>query len=197
MSDDLGHRRSRLPSVSRSLQALAVVVLLMIVGATAQQLLAVRSAIISNTRSQMSRLDMVFAEQTGRAVETVDFILRNVVETLQTLGATPPVDRAAFDELLWRRIQGVRQVTEVTITDAAVNILYSSRRADRGELPAAARALAEAAAAHPEAGLQISEPLRGSDGQWTALMMRRISGSDGSFQGTAIGYLNLIWPAQW
>jgi signal transduction histidine kinase len=191
MSEDVGRRRSRFPSVSRPLQVLAVVVLVLIVGATAQQLLAVRSAIIENTKNQMSRLDMVFAEQTGRAVETVDFILRNAIETLQTMRATPPVDARSFDELLRRRIQGVRQVSEVAITDVAGGILYSSREGPSGELPAAARALVEAQASHPEAGLQISEPFRGSDGQWTALMIRRISAQDGRFDGAAIGYLNL------
>jgi hypothetical protein len=102
MSELVSNRRIRLPSVSRSLQVLAVFVLVLILGATAQQLLSVRSAIIENTKRQMSRLDMVFAEQTGRAVETVDFILRNAMETLQALKATPPVDARAFDELLRR-----------------------------------------------------------------------------------------------
>ena len=157
VSEKLGHRRSRLPSVSRSLQVLAIVVLVVIVGATAHQLLTVRSAIISDTERQMSRLDMVFAEQTGRAVETVDFILRNTIESLQTLRASPPVDGRVFEELLRRRIQGVRQVTEIAITDTAGHILYSSRDGPPGELPAAARALIEAQAGHPEADLQISE----------------------------------------
>jgi signal transduction histidine kinase/CheY-like chemotaxis protein len=173
------------------LQVLAVFVLVLIVGVTAHQLLTVRSAIISDTERQMSRLDMVFAEQTGRAVETVDFILRNTIETLQTLRATPPVDGRAFEELLRRRIQGVRQVTEIVITDTAGHILYSSRDGPPGKLPAAARALIEAQAGHPEAGLQISEPVRGADGEWTALMIRRISTRAGDFDGAAVGYLNL------
>jgi hypothetical protein len=58
-------------------------------------------------------------------------------------------------------------------------------------LPPAARALVEAHASHPEAGPQISEPFRGPDGQWTALMIRRISAHQGRFEGAAIGYLNL------
>jgi hypothetical protein len=191
MSELVSNRRIRLPSVSRSLQVLAVFVLVLILGATAQQLLSVRSAIIENTKRQMSRLDMVFAEQTGRAVETVDFILRNAMETLQALKATPPVDARAFDELLRRRVQGVRQVSEVAITDTDGRILYSSAEGKPSELPPAARALVEAQASPPEAGLQISEPFRGPDGQWTALMIRQISAPDGRFEGAAIGYLNL------
>ena len=191
MTEDVSDRRSRFPSVSRPLQVLAVVVVVFIIGATAQQLLVVRSAIIENTKHQMSRLDMVFAEQTGRAVETVDFILRNAIESLQALRATPPVDPHAVDELLRRRIQGVRQVSEIAITDPTGKILYSSKEGPPGELPVPSRALVEQQGGHPDAGLQISEPFRGPDGQWTALMIRRISLHDGRFGGAAIGYLNL------
>jgi hypothetical protein len=107
------------------------------------------------------------------------------------LRATPPVDAHALDELLRRRIQGVRQVSEIAISDSGGRILYSSKEGPPSELPPAARALVEDQARHPEAGLQISEPFRGSNGQWTALMIRRISSQDGRVDGAAIGYLNL------
>ncbi len=185
------HRQRGFLSVSRSLQALAVVVLLLILGATAQQLMLARASIIADTERQMARLDMVLAEQTGRAVETVDFSLRNAIETLQTLRATPPVDAQAFDGLLRRQIDGVRQVSEIAIADPSGRILYSSRAGPAAEPPAEARALVESLAARPEPGLRFSEPLRGRDGQWTALMMRRIVGRDGGFEGAAIAFLNL------
>src|SRR5262249_53225124 len=53
------------------------------------------------------------------------------------------------------------------------------------------RALIEADARHPVADLQISEPVRGPDGEWTALMIRPIANREGGFEGAAIGYLNL------
>ncbi len=180
-------------SVSRSLQALAVVVVALIVGATVHQLLSGRAAIIADTEREMARLDMVFAEQTGRAVETVDFLLRNAIELLQTMRAKPPVDAAAYDNLLSRRIAGVRQVSEIAVTDKDGNILYTSRPGPPRELPPPARALIAAQAAHPTPGLQFSDPMRGPDGQWTALMLRPILGHDGTFQGDAIAYLNLAY----
>ena len=186
-------RRRGIFSISRSLQGLAIAVLVLIVGATAEQLFAIRSAIISDTKRQMSRLDMVFAEQTGRAIETVDFILRNAIETLQNLQATPPVDARAYDELLRRRIEGVRQISEVAITDSAGKVLYSSRRGAPGELPADVRASVNTVAADPEPRLHFSQPLRGPDGQWTALMTRRISDRDGRFEGASIAHLNLLY----
>jgi signal transduction histidine kinase len=184
-------RRRRLPSISRSLQALALAVLMLILVATAQQLLAVRTAVIADTERQMARLDMVFAEQTGRAVETVDFILRNVIESLQSARAAPPVDAARFDELLRRRIDGVRQLSEVEIADPEGQVLYSSRPGGPSPLPPTALAIIHAMAAEAQPGLRFSQPLKSQDGKWTALMLRRMTDRDGAFAGAAIAFLNL------
>jgi hypothetical protein len=145
-------------SISRSLEVLAAIVVVLIVAATAHQLLASRAMIISNTEQQMSRLDMVFAEQTGRAIEGVDLILRNAIDTLEALRASPPVDAAAYREILARRIAGVRQVSEIAITDASGEVLYSSRPGALHQLLPAARALVAAQAVHFRPGLQFSEP---------------------------------------
>src|SRR5271170_1112416 len=139
----------------------------------------------------MARLDMVFAEQTGRAVETVDFILRSSIESFLSLSAKPPIDAAAYDDWLRRRIAGVRQVKEVAVTDKNGHILFSSRPGPADQLPPAMRSFVAAQAAHAHAGLQFSDPLRGPDGQWTALMLRPILSPDGAFEGAAIAFLNL------
>ncbi|HEV2300510.1 MAG TPA: ATP-binding protein, partial [Stellaceae bacterium] len=163
------------------------------VGGTTHRLLTTRAAIIANAEQQMARLDMVFAEQTGRAVETVAFILGNAVDTLRDLEARPPVDRAAFDRVLRARIEGVRQVAEIAIADRNGEILYSSRAGAAGALPSAVRGQLHALAAAPDAGLKFSDPLRGPQGRWTALMLRRISNPDGSYAGAAVAYLNLAY----
>jgi signal transduction histidine kinase len=178
-------------SVSRSLQALAVVVVVLIVAATVDQLLTGRAAILADTEHQMARLDMVFAEQTGRAVETVDFILRSSIESFLSLSDKPPIDAGAYDDWLRRRIAGVRQVKEVAVTDKNGHILFSSRPGPADQLPPAMRSFVAAQAAHAHAELQFSDPLRGPDGQWTALMLRPILSPDGAFEGAAIAFLNL------
>src|SRR5271169_6103023 len=145
-------------SVSRSLQALAVVVVVLIVAATVNQLLSGRAAILADSEHQMARLDMVFAEQTGRAVETVDFILRSSIESFLSLSAKPPIDAGAYDDWLRRRIAGVRQVREVAVTDKNGNILFSSRPGPADQLPPAMRSFVAAQAAHAHAELQFSDP---------------------------------------
>ena len=87
-------------TVSRALTALALVVLLAIIAATTQQLLNLRSAAIADTDRQLQRLDMVFAEQTGRAVETMDVALNSAVEVLQAARRAPPIASLYSDMLL-------------------------------------------------------------------------------------------------
>ena len=177
-------------SVSRELQAVAVVLLVLIVGATVHQLATLRSAIVEDTMRQMARLDMVFAEQTGRAVETVDFIARSAIETLQAQPAPPAA--AVFDALLAQRIDGVQQVTNLAITDGSGHAIYAAARSFDVLPPVGADALAFHIA-NPDAGLRFSRPFRGPDGKWTALLTRGIVGPAGKVTGIVAAFLNLAY----
>jgi signal transduction histidine kinase/CheY-like chemotaxis protein len=182
-------------SISRSLEVLAVVALLLIAGGTTHRLLASRALIMSDTERQMSRLDMVFAEQTGRAVETVNLVLLSAIRMLQEGNAPPSAATANFQQRLARRIAGVRQVSEIAIADAHGVVLYSSRGGAPNPLAPAARALiaAQAASPHPNPGLQFSEPFRDPSGTWTVLMLRSILSSDGKYEGAALAFINLSY----
>jgi signal transduction histidine kinase/CheY-like chemotaxis protein len=180
------------PAISRSLQYVAILVLVVavMIGVAAQQLFEVRAALLADTERQMARLDMVFAEQTGRAVETVDLLLRNTIETVQGLRGTPP-DPVALGELLRRRSHGVRQVSDLAVTDRSGHVIASSTRvAGAAEPPDVAAALARYASA-PEARLQISDPFREPDGSWSALLIRGIPAPGDSWDGLVIAHLSL------
>ena len=190
---EAGRRGSCLLSVSRSLQAVAAVLLLLIIGATVHELMTLRSAIVADTAQQMARLDMVFAEQTGRAVETVDFILRNAVESWQTERAQNSADPAAFGALLARQISGVRQLTELAITDTAGHVIVSSSQGTPEALPAAGMTALAFHIANPKVGLRFSTPFRGANGKWTALLTRGITDANGGVTGIAVASLNLAY----
>jgi signal transduction histidine kinase len=180
-------------SVSRSLQVVAAALLLLIIGVTVHELMTLRQAIVADTAQQMARLDMVFAEQTGRAVETVDFVLRNAVETWQTGQSGKPADPVAFGGVLARRITGVRQLAELAISDTSGHVIVSSRQGAPETLPEAGMAALAFHLANPQAGLRFSTPFRGADGRWTALMTRPITEADGSVSGIAVAYVNLAY----
>jgi signal transduction histidine kinase/CheY-like chemotaxis protein len=178
------------PSISRALQLLAVCLLLLITGTSVDQLLHERQFIIADSERQMSRLDMVFAEQTGRAVETVDLVVRGAIETWLTspdLSAHDP----AFAATLARRMRGVRQMTALAITDSAGNVLHATGPDIAGRLPEAGLALLARAKADTGTRLGFSVPFRGSSGQWTVLVACPIRGPASGITGLGIATLNL------
>jgi signal transduction histidine kinase/CheY-like chemotaxis protein len=189
---DAAPRYSRSLSISRSLQAIAGVILIVIVGATVLELTTLRRAIVSEAAQQMSRLDMVFAEQTGRAVQGVDFLILSTIEALQAQRAAGPPDPAAFDALLERRSRGVRQLTGLAVTDASGHIIDASHPGI-DTLSAEGSAAQTFHMANPQAALRFSKPFRGSDGKWTALLTRGISDQQGRVTGMVAAYLNLAY----
>ena len=148
---ELGRQRTHLPSVSRSLQIAAFTVALLIIAATAQQLARARDTIIANTEQHMARLDMVFAEQTGRAAETVDFILRNTIDAVQQLPAGTQPQAALMDDLMRHWVEGVRQVRGVCVTDKNGTIIFTSGPPMQGNVPGALPAAVAWHAAHGDA----------------------------------------------
>ena len=103
------------PRVSRSLRAVAALMLALIVGVTVQQLARQRSAILEQTETELGRLDMAFAEQTGRAIETVDLVMRDFADQMRVPHDLQPAYRTPLGERMQRRIDGIRQVRQLKI----------------------------------------------------------------------------------
>ena len=180
--------------ISRQLQLLAVLLLLGILALAAQQLLHTRAELLSQTEEQMARLDMVFAEQTGRALETVDLILQSVADDFRHGKASAAGATDAFSATMARRIQMVRQTSGMAIADRAGRLIYSSAPALlRVEIPSNVQQAIDAAIDQPHSGLQVSDPFRMPDGTWTALMIRPVPESDGSDRFAAVAFLNLLY----
>lgn len=159
-------------TVSRGLTVLAALVMLLIAGATAQQLVRQRAAELADTLRQLTQLDMVFAEQTERAMETVDSILRSTLETAQVARRPPASDPETIDSTLRRRAAEAHPLTAVALADAGGQVLYASSPRATAYLSAAIRRAAAFHAANPKSGLRISEPLRLPDQSWTVLLTR-------------------------
>ena len=178
-----------LAPVSVALRVVAAVILLLVAGAACYEVDASRRALISDTERQMARLDMVFAEQTGRAVEAVDLLVTGAQETVQA--QLPQLD--GVDEMLRRRIRGVRQLTAILIVDAAGQPIASTDP-NRSATPAdCVAALMARYRADPHAALLISPPFRVADGRWNALLAHPVWAVGGNLNGMAIGSINLTY----
>ncbi len=174
------------PVASRWLLGLACLVLLLIVGATTLQVTRLRASTMADADRQLTRLDMVFSEQTGRAVETVDLVLANAAEMQRAIPGQSPEGIAALTAALQRRVAGVRQLLGIALTGADGQLLLITR-------PDLVPAHPETLIADPATGLRIGEPVRLADGSWTTLLTRRIFGPEGQLEGVAVAFLNLAY----
>ena len=178
-----------LAPVSVALRVVSGVILLLVAGAAGHEVDASRQALIAYTEREMARLDMVFAEQTGRAVEAVDLLVMGAQETVQA--QQPHLD--GVDEMLRRRIRGVRQLAAILIVDAAGRPTASTDP-DRSSIPAdRVAALLTRYRADPHASMLISRPFRIADGKWHALLAHPSWTANGTLSGAAIGSINLAY----
>ncbi|HVY17678.1 MAG TPA: ATP-binding protein [Rhodopila sp.] len=184
-----GPQHRRLVSVSTALKIVAAFFILLVCLAAWYEIAASRSAIISETERQMSRLDMVFAEQTGRAVEAVDLLVGSAMETVQ-LHLVQNHSLAGVDDLLRRRIGSVRQLRAVTVLDADGHVLVGTDPGTEYAPGAIVGALLARYRADPKAGLLISTPFQGADRHWYALLSRPMR-HDGTLNGLAVGTIAL------
>ena len=179
--------------LGRQLQVVAVIAVLGILTLATLQTVRMRAVVLAQSEQQMARLDMVFAEQTGRALETVDLILQGVGDDFRRGGE--PV-AGTFDDalnaLLARRIRPVRQSFGIAVADASGRLdLVSDPALLRIALPPEARAAIAQAIDHPLSWPSVSGPFRWPGGGWTALMIRPVPEAGGSGRYAAVAFLNL------
>ncbi len=179
-------------SVSVALRVVAVAILMLVAAACFCQIRKSRQDIISETHRQMMRLDMVFAEQTGRAMEAADLLVDAALEAAQSRSLRPgELDGAAG--MLRRRIRTVRQLAAVAVVDAAGHVLVSTET-DRFFVPeASVKALLARYRDNPRIGLLISPPFRLAEGEWNALLARPMLDSSGTLAGLALGSISLSY----
>jgi len=179
--------------LGRQLQVVAVIAVLGILTLAALQTVRMRAVVLAQTEQQMARLDMVFAEQTGRALETVDLILQSVGDDFRRDGEPlAGASEDAFDAVMARRIQPVRQSFGIAIADRSGRLdLVSHPALLHVALPPDVQAKIAQAIDHPLSWPYISGPFRWPDGGWTALMIRALPYAGGTGRYAAVAFLNL------
>lgn len=183
--------RGRMP-ISTGLRGLAVALFIGIVGLSVQQLADVRRLALDDSTKQMADLDMVLAEQTGRAVETIDVALRALI----TQSGPDLAHSVLSAEAARQQIAGIRALQAVDLVDPAGHVVLTTRSEFRDRLPQTALAQLARHAATEQTDPLISEPFREADGRWTALLTRRIDRADKPdhtqrFAGMAVAWIDL------
>ena len=143
-------------------------------------------------------LAIVLAEQTGRSVQAVDLVLRDVQDRIAALGVGTPEEfrRVArtqeIHEFLHSRADRLPQVNDITLIGADGNRLSNSRDwpAPAGNL--SDREYARHFAAQDDRGLFISQPtVNRATHVWSLYLVRRVDGPHGEYLGMVIGAVPL------
>ena len=201
MPSNLGAQvRSARPSPGRASRAasgilirvggLLVVVVVLAIGATIWDL---RRATLENAFISTDNLAIVLAAQTGRLVQAVDIVLRDVQERINALGVTTPeqfkreLRTQEMQEFLHSRADRLPQVDNIALVGAdGLRVNYSLG----WPAPAVSmsdRDYAQHFTAQDDPGLFISAPgVNRATHSLSLYMVRRVNGPHGEFLGMVL-----------
>lgn len=179
-------------------RARRVLVILEILGATAiivatvLILLQLREKALESAGREMSNLSHLLEEQTTRAVQSVDLILRGTQERLREADqAGFLADGRAIHTLFRARIDGIPQVHALHLADAQGNVGHSSRSYPPPRVSVADQEFFRVHIDNPRRGLYIDAPIHSKiDGAWALQMSRRLDDAEGNLRGVVFAALD-------
>ncbi len=149
---------------------------------------------------ELSTLNLSLAEQTTRAMQSVDLVLATIIDQMKSEGIATPGDYVRrmggrdTHQMLRARISGLPQLDAVTMIAADGHLINFSRYYPIPPVNVADRDYFAYLRDHDTAEPFISEPVQNrGNGSWTIYLARRISGPDGSFVGLVLGAIELSY----
>jgi signal transduction histidine kinase/CheY-like chemotaxis protein len=190
--DQLRHSRPTQLLVGCGAAAIAIIVV-----TTTLLIVTVRGWEMRDAERELTTLDISLAEQTLRALQSVDLILTSLVEQMQAEQVFTTVDYErkrdhATYELLKSKTAGMPQLDAVSMIASDGHLINFSRFFPIPAVNVSDRDYFAALRDNPQAGSFLSAPVenRGT-GTWTIYLARRVSGPDGKFIGLVLGAVNL------
>lgn len=189
LEPDPGQKVTQRSSDVAILTAAIVLVVVMLVAAV-YSIWTLRQRVVHDTKSTLDKLALVISEQTSRSFQSVDLVLKGLIEqSIDNKIETPEQLRIALAneatrDLLQEKAFGLPQVSSISLADSEGVLVNTSML-----WPAPMVSIADREQFHylsqiddPESF--ISEPVLGRfDGQWTLFIARRINGPDRRFLG--------------
>jgi len=169
--------------------AATTLVVLMVVAAVFN-VWTLRERVERETKQSLSKIALVVAEQTSRSFQSVELVLKEVVEHVaDKTSDTPQKFRADAEshrvhEILAIRASALPQVTNIILADAEGMLVNTSQSWPTPLLWIADREQFKHVRENDDGQTFISEPvLSRLDASWTFYVARRINGRDGRFLG--------------
>ncbi|MBI3513037.1 MAG: PAS-domain containing protein, partial [Proteobacteria bacterium] len=181
-SRDAMPSRVRRPSSRGLLLMFSALVIVMLVGMAAVLMVYLRSTALRDAEHQMTNLGAVLAEQTARAVQSVELAF-DVIEERLKLMRRDGADATAIHAMLAARVAGMPQVKQVAVIGADGRIAASSRFNPPPDVWLGDRPHFVKHRDTPGVRLTI-EPLQGRvTGEDMIVLSRRLEAADGNFAG--------------
>lgn len=146
---------------------------------------SLRDREISRAEREAANLAQALAEQTARAMQGVDLMLRQTQERIQSDEASGfLMDEKGIHRLLSARISGAPQVRAQSLFDARGNLWRTSRAYPAPQLNVADHEFFRVHRENANSGLFIDHPARSRiDGAWGVQVSRRLDWKKGGFRG--------------
>ncbi|WP_020173615.1 hybrid sensor histidine kinase/response regulator [Methyloferula stellata] len=191
----------------RILLLAGVVVVLALCAATALVIWQLRTQEIRAAKRELITLDVLLVEETERALQSVDLVLRNLQEKIAADGVTTVEDYVRTQsgqethELLRSKITGIPQIQAVALIGADGHLINSSRDDLNPAINVSGRDYFEAMRGAPADAPFLADlaPTRGAQ-TWSMFLVRRVSAPDGTFLGLIrgsidVGYFENLYKA--
>jgi diguanylate cyclase (GGDEF)-like protein len=186
----------------RMLVASQLLLALVIATMTGLLVLNLHERTLTAAGREQAGLALVLADQAERAFEAVELVQGVIDERLQAEGVRTPdalrqiMSTAAMREELRRRVRPLPQLDAIIISDAAGNVINSSRPgfSPASSINVADRDFFAGLRDHRERTLFISEPVQArATGNWAVYIARKVAGREGEFLGTIQGAVELSY----
>ncbi len=151
---------------------------------------------LNGSRRALNTLGIVLAEQTSRAIQSVDLVLSEVQSHVSELGPLSPEQfrsRLAGEnahQFLGSHLRNLPQAYAIVLVDAKGAMLNWSRDEPVPQVDFSDRDYFRHLSEQNDPDAFISGPTKGRvTGRWLMLIVRRISGPDGAFLGLVAGLI--------
>jgi diguanylate cyclase (GGDEF)-like protein len=168
---------------------------LIAVAATIWQL---RSDALAEARRDTANLALVLGEQTERAVQAIDLVVREMQDEIANMNIESPqafetvLAGEGMHRVLAEKVGRLPQAEALAITSASGLLMNSSRSWPVGRLDLRDRDYFQHFDVVDDRQAYISAPAQNRlNGSWTIYLVRRVNGADGRFLGLVLGAVQL------
>ncbi|WP_375410370.1 cache domain-containing protein, partial [uncultured Methylobacterium sp.] len=184
-------------TLSRRLAVAGLLLSASLVAAAAFATLELQTKQLLDARRELMTLNTVLAEETARAMQSVDLVLRAVIRAFGDESMTPErlaaiASSRGTHESLKEKIAGIPQLDAVTIIGADGRLINFSRSFPAPVIDLSDRDYFIRLRDTEISGPFVTEPVQNrGNGTWTIYLARRLVGEDGRFVGLVLGAIDL------